>query len=82
MGKLFLRLAVISGILGSLLPLVMVLAAAFLSSWFSWSVNALSDLGVGAQAAAFNGAMLLGGGLDLFAVGLYECLPAESWLVG
>jgi hypothetical membrane protein len=56
----------------------MVLSATFLSSWFSWNANALSELGVGEQASLFNSAMLLGGGLDfLFAVGWYEYLPTE-----
>ncbi len=70
------RLTGICGILGSVLPLVMVLSATFLSSWFSWSANALSQLGVGEQATLFNSAMLLGGGLNfLFALGLYKYLP-------
>jgi len=74
----FSRLAGTSGILGSLLSLVMVLSATFLSSWFSWRANALSDLGVGEQAALFNSAMLLGGGLNfLFALGLYKYLPID-----
>jgi hypothetical membrane protein len=70
-----LRFAGICGILGSVLPLVMVLSATFLSSWFSWSENALSELGVGEQASIFNSAMLLGGVLNfLFALGLYRYL--------
>ncbi len=71
-------LAGISGILGSVLPLVMVLSATLLSSWFSWNTNALSDLGVGEQSTLFNSAMLLGGGLNfIFALGLYKHLPAK-----
>ena len=78
MSQMFLRLAGISGILGSVLPLIMVLSATFLSSWFSWNANALSELGVGEQAAIFNSAMLLGGGLNvLFALGLYKYLSGE-----
>lgn len=73
--KLFLRLAGVCGILGSVLPLFMVLLATFVSSWFSWNVNALSQLGVGEQAMLFNSAMLVGGVLNfLFAVGLYKFL--------
>ena len=68
-----LRFAGVCGILGSVLPLVMVLSATFLSSWFSWSENALSELGVGEQANLFNSAMLVGGVLNfLFAAGLYR----------
>ena len=69
------RFAGICGILGSVLPLVMVLSATFLSSWFSWSENALSELGVGEQAFLFNSAMLIGGFLNfLFALGLCKYL--------
>ena len=73
-----LRLAGACGILGSVLPLVMVLSATFLSSWFSWSNNALSELGVGEQAALFNSALLIGGALNfLFAVGLRKYFNNE-----
>jgi hypothetical membrane protein len=77
--KLFLRLAGVCGILGSVLPLFMVLLATFLSSWFSWSANALSELCIGEQAYLFNSAMLIGGALNfLFAVGLYKYLGKEK----
>ena len=70
---MFLRLGGICGIMGSVLPLVLVLSATFLSTWFSWNTNALSELGVGEQAYLFNSAMLIGGVLNfLFAIGLYE----------
>ncbi len=76
---LFMRLAGISGVLGSVLPLVMVLSATFLSTWFSWDENALSELGVGEQALLFNSAMLIGGALNfLFAMGLYKYLGREK----
>jgi hypothetical membrane protein len=53
----------------------MVLSATFLSSWFSWNVNALSELGVGEQAALFNSAVLIGGALNLlFTLGLRQYL--------
>jgi len=72
-----LRFAGTCGILGSVLPLVMALSATFLSSWFSWSENALSELGVGEQASIFNSAMLIGGVLNfLFALGLYRYLDS------
>ena len=78
-GLSFLRLAGASGILGSLLPLGMVLSATFLSPWFSWNENALSELGLGEQAILFNGAMLIGGALNLvFALGLYKYLIKEK----
>jgi hypothetical membrane protein len=75
----FPRLAGVSGILGSLLPLGMVLSATVFSTWFSWNENALSELGVGEQAYLFNSAMLIGGALNfLFAVGLYKYLGKEK----
>ena len=78
-GLPFIRLAGVSGILGSLLPLGMVLSAAFLSSWFSWNSNALSELGVGEQATLFNSAMLIGGVLNfLFALVLYKYFGREN----
>lgn len=78
-GSMLLRLAGACGILGSVLPLFMVLLATFLSSWFSWNVNALSELGVGEQAALFNSAMLIGGGLNfLFALGLCRYMDKEK----
>jgi len=77
--KLFLRLAGLCGILGSVLPLFMVLLATFLSTWFSWNENALSELGVGGQSLLFNSAMLIGGALNfLFALGLYKYLGREK----
>jgi hypothetical membrane protein len=58
----------------------MVLSATFLSSWFSWNTNALSEMGLGEQAALFNSAMLIGGALNLlFAVGLRQYLNEERW---
>jgi hypothetical membrane protein len=76
---MFLRLSSVCGLLGSTLPLILVLSATFLSSWFSWSANALSELGVGEQAYLFNSAMLIGGALNfLFAVGLYKYFGKEK----
>ena len=71
--SMLLRIAGVCGVLGSVLPLVMTLSATFLSSWFRWDENALSDLGVGEQALLFNSAVILGGLLSFFfAVGLYR----------
>jgi len=76
--SLFLLVAGIFGILGSILPLALTLSATFLSSWFRWDTNALSELGVGDQAVLFNSAVILGGLLNLpFAAGLYRYLGGE-----
>ena len=69
------RFAGVCGILGSVFPLIMILSATFLSLWFRWDTNALSELGVGEQALLFNSAVLLGGLLSfLFALGLRQYL--------
>jgi hypothetical membrane protein len=69
----WIRLAGAFGILGTVLPTIMVLSATVLSSWFRWDTNALSQLGVGEQATLFNSAVLLGGTLGfLFALGLWQ----------
>ncbi len=74
-----LQLSGLSGILGSVLPLIMVVAATFLSSWFRWDTNALSELGVGEEALIFNTAVLLGGVLNfLFALGLRQHLDRNT----
>jgi hypothetical membrane protein len=74
-----LRLSGLCGIFGSVLPLIMVVAATVLSSWFRWDTNALSELGVGEESALFNSAVLLGGVLNfLFALGLRQYLNGEK----
>lgn len=79
----FLRVAGLCGIIGSVLSLTMVLAGTFLSSWFSWDVNALSELGVGAESVLFNSAMLLGGVLNfLFDIGLYRYFKEKQARTG
>jgi len=71
MGLGFFRLAGICGILGSVLPLVMILSATFLSSWFRWDTNALSEMGVKEESWLFNRAVMISGVLNLiFAMGL------------
>jgi hypothetical membrane protein len=80
----YMRIAGFLGAAGSIVSLMMVLAAAFFSSWFSWAENALSELGVGKQAVLFNSAVLVGGASNLvFASGLRLCLKnVKSTKVG
>jgi hypothetical membrane protein len=74
----FFRLAGVCGILGSVLPLVMIVSATFLSSWFRWDTNALSEMGVREEAWLFNSAVVVGGVLNfLFAMGLRGYLSGE-----
>jgi len=73
--KLFTRFWV-SGLLGIMSPILtfvlMSLAISQASSWFSWTGNALSDLGVHEESAVlFNSGLILGGILSIiFAVGV------------
>jgi hypothetical membrane protein len=75
------RIAGISGIISSILPLVMILASTVLEKSFSWNKNALSDIGVSQTAWLFNGALIVGGLLNLlFAIGLRNYLGKTNWL--
>jgi hypothetical membrane protein len=75
------RVAGLSGIIGSILPLIMILTSTVLEKTFSWNNNALSDLGVSSYAWLFNGALIVGGLLNLlFAFGLRKYLGKTSWL--
>lgn len=79
--SILIRLAGISGIVSSTLPLIMILASTVLEKSFSWNKNALSDIGVSEQALLFNSALILGGLLNLlFAVGLRSYLDKTRWL--
>jgi hypothetical membrane protein len=59
------RLAGICGVLGSFIVIAIVLLATWLSPWFSWQKNALSELGVGEVSVLFNSAVFIGGLLIL-----------------
>ena len=75
------RLAGISGIISSTLPLLMILSSTVLEKSFSWTKNALSDIGVSQTAWLFNSALIIGGLLNLlFAIGLRNYLGKTRWL--
>ena len=63
--SILLRLAGISGIISSTLPLLMILASTILDKSFSWNKDALSDIGVSQLAWLFNSALFVGGLLNL-----------------
>ena len=79
-----LRLIRISGLCGIAAPILiiaLIMFAVYLSPWFSWTDNALSDLGVREAAAIFNFSLIIGGLLALvFALGLREIL--KEYLMG
>jgi hypothetical membrane protein len=61
------------GVISPILTLILIsLAISQASSWFSWTGNALSDLGVHEKSAAlFNSGLIIGGILDtIFAFGV------------
>ena len=65
----------VAGLCGVIVPVVAfscIFIAISLSPWFSWTANALSDLGVGEAAWLFNSGLMAGGILTMiFAVGLW-----------
>jgi len=71
-----LRTAGVCGVLTPVIVLTLILLAIYYSPWFSWTENALSDLGVqGTAAILFNSSLVVGGVLTIiFAIGLREIL--------
>jgi len=75
------RIAGLSGIISSTLPLIMIFASTVLEKTFSWNKDALSDIGVRSLGWLFNSALIAGGLLILlFAVGLKKYLGKTRWL--
>lgn len=73
--SIVIRLAGLSGIISSTLPLMMIFASTVLEKSFSWNRNALSDIGVSQLAWLFNTALIVGGLLNLlYAFGLRNYL--------
>jgi hypothetical membrane protein len=73
----------VAGLCGTITPVVvfsLIALALFCSPWFSWTENALSDLGVqGIAAILFNSGLIIGGLLTtIFAIGLREILPNRT----
>jgi hypothetical membrane protein len=80
-GNLWLKLAGISGILAPIIAFTCILLAIASYPPFSWTNNALSDLGVqsGITASLFNSALILSGVLAiLFAYGLFKILGNKA----
>ncbi len=70
--KKMLRIAGLCGIAAPAVAFSLIFLAISLSPWFSWTANALSDLGVGEAAWAFNSGLMVGGVLAAsFAAGLW-----------
>jgi hypothetical membrane protein len=77
--KKWLRLAGLCGVVAPAVTLSCILLAVSWSPWFSWSANALSDLGVGEAAGVFNSGLMVGGVLTaVFAAGLWAALEKQA----
>ena len=71
----WLKAARLCGLIAPIIVLPLILLSISYSPWFSWTRNALSDLGVHEVAILFNSALMIGGVLALiFAFGLMQIL--------
>jgi hypothetical membrane protein len=75
-----LRIAGLCGVAGPLVALLSIALAVRRSPWFSWTGNALSDLGAhGNPTILFNGGLIVGGILiAVFALGLRESIKGRA----
>ena len=74
------RLAALCGLAGPVIVFALIFYAVSLAPWFSWTENALSDLGVDEKAGLpFNSALILGGILyAIFTVGFGAAEPKNA----
>jgi len=73
------KISALCGLIGPLLVVALIFYAVSLAPWFSWTENALSDLGVDEKACLpFNFALILGGFLyAVFVLGLGALLQKK-----
>ena len=77
--KKMLRIAGLCGVAAPVVAFSLIFLAISLSPWFSWTANALSDLGVGEAAWVFNSGLMACGILAaVFAVGLWMALRGQA----
>ena len=76
LNQLLMRIAGLCGITAPIISISLILLAIHNAPWFSWTGNALSDLGVeGSPAVLFNTSLIIGGLLTtVFAIGLIQAL--------
>ena len=60
------KLSGLCGIIGPTAAILMIFLAVSRAPWFSWTDNALSDLGVSEVAYLFNSAVIFAGVLNFF----------------
>lgn len=72
----------VAGLCGAAVPIValsFIFISIRFSPWFSWSSNALSDLGVGEAALVFNSGLMISGILTcFFAAGLFTAFGGQT----
>ena len=77
--RVMLKVAGGCGVAGPLVALSLIALAISSSPEFSWTENALSDLGVGGSAGLFNSGLIIGGLLiGVFAVGLWKSIRGRT----
>ena len=76
LNRLLMKIAGLCGITSPIISISLILLAIHNAPWFSWTGNALSDLGVeGFPAVLFNTGLIIGGLLTtVFAIGLIQAL--------
>ncbi|MBN1682980.1 DUF998 domain-containing protein [Candidatus Bathyarchaeota archaeon] len=81
MNSKHLHFSAISGILSPIFGFFIVFIAISYAPWFSWTNNALSDLGrQGTEAIIFNNGLMITGSLILlFSRGLFEIAEKNFW---
>ena len=74
------KIAGLCGITAPIISISLILLAIHNAPWFSWTGNALSDLGVeGFPAVLFNTSLIVGGSLTtVFAIGLIQALRIHT----
>lgn len=69
----------LAGVLGPVIALSLVFYSVYISSWFTWSGNSLSDLGVHSAAIYFNSGLIVEGILNVpFAVGIAAAFSSRA----
>lgn len=78
--KNYTKLSGLCGIAGPTTAILLIFLAVARAPWFSWTDNALSDLGVSEVAFIFNSAVIFAGVLNFFfALGVKRAYGQDRW---
>lgn len=73
------RIGGLAGVVGPVIALSLVFYSVYISNWFTWNGNSLSDLGVSSAAIYFNSALVFEGILNiLFAAGMAASFSSRA----